>query len=843
MNKKSFTIYIYVFILTFLISGIALWQGGYAPFGDSSLMAVDANIQYRYFFSYLKDILHGKNSPLYSFSIGLGQTGIGIITYYLMSPFNLLILLFEKSEINTFFDLIVLIKLSFSSITMLYFLRYRFTDKLSSYIQILLSVSWGLCQYSLEQLDNIMWIDGVIMLPLFILAVHKLIFEKKFIFLTIVVAISIIIQWYTAGINCIFAVIWFIFEYLSLIIDNKSDSFLKSFFMFISALVLGVLISAVLFLPTIKALQSGVGGNFDWFLFKDEYKGNVLTAFVNYSIGAQSSEGKVSLYAGSFVLVGCIGALINKSCGKKQILYLYLFSICLMLYYWLPFFGVFSLLKDATSYYYRYSYVSIFVLIYIASAFYSESEIAPEIIRCTFYYVILLFIINKLLNMRNEKDIYQFSFILLSISLFIFLSFSDHIFLPNIKKIARFCLFIIICFEQYLNTSLLFNSNRYSDVNTYRMYMQQLEELSNKIHDEDKSNYRVSLIPSWISNERGITAYYSELMSIAEKGIASYNSSPDYLNLSFLDKVGYRTEHGRMSIVNTSILPIDSLLGVKYIISATTLEDYNLLENYPAVNDKKAYYNKFALPMAFRYIPYYGSGEFNEINPFEYINSLYTRLSCNEEKIFKPITTVRTETEDSIRWTFSVNLKDAILYGNIPWNYASNVPVDINGEISQIYNGWLAPSVFRMPYHDGENYIQVKTKDKGVFSEAQVYWCDESTLAEHLRWMLDRGGEVDDLVVENGYIYCHTIAEPRQRLFLSVPANEGWKLYRNRELISYETFANTFIDVPLLEGENVIELKYTLPGGIEGGCTTIIGILLTILINYLISKQQKARKL
>ena len=96
-----------------------------APFGNKSLVAADASIQYMDFFSYLKDVLTDKNSFNYSFSNGLGGSGIVIFSYYLASPINLLVLLFSKSNLQSFYDLAVAIKLSLAIATFSYYLQKR----------------------------------------------------------------------------------------------------------------------------------------------------------------------------------------------------------------------------------------------------------------------------------------------------------------------------------------------------------------------------------------------------------------------------------------------------------------------------------------------------------------------------------------------------------------------------------------------------------------------------------------------------------------------------------------------------------------------------------------------
>ena len=78
-------------LITLIILLLLLFTQQIAPFGSKSLATMDANIQYRDFFAYLKDILGGKGAFPYSLGMTLGGSTISLLAYYLMSPFNALI--------------------------------------------------------------------------------------------------------------------------------------------------------------------------------------------------------------------------------------------------------------------------------------------------------------------------------------------------------------------------------------------------------------------------------------------------------------------------------------------------------------------------------------------------------------------------------------------------------------------------------------------------------------------------------------------------------------------------------------------------------------------------------
>ena len=78
--------------LTFMMLLFGMFQ--YAPFGNNSLACMDAHWQYLDFFAYLKDVIQGKNSVFYSLTNTLGGAGLGVYSYYLASPLNLLVVFF-----------------------------------------------------------------------------------------------------------------------------------------------------------------------------------------------------------------------------------------------------------------------------------------------------------------------------------------------------------------------------------------------------------------------------------------------------------------------------------------------------------------------------------------------------------------------------------------------------------------------------------------------------------------------------------------------------------------------------------------------------------------------------
>ena len=193
-----------LFMIIHAVSGIY-------PFGTKSNMLWDQDIQYVDYFAFYQDVLLGKAHLGYSFSKSMGGSLMALFGYYLGCPLNLFVVFFPKALIPLFLFILNTVKLGLAGITTDFFLSRRF-PVLSLRIRILLSVSYGLMQYVMIQSSNIMWLDGVILLPLLLWNVYRFVTDKKKTGLFITVLLSIAINWYTGYMTGIFAGCYFLYE-------------------------------------------------------------------------------------------------------------------------------------------------------------------------------------------------------------------------------------------------------------------------------------------------------------------------------------------------------------------------------------------------------------------------------------------------------------------------------------------------------------------------------------------------------------------------------------------------------------------------------------------------------
>ena len=845
IKKIGNNVLIKTFLIVFIILLFLFIIKKYAPFGQNSLATMDAKIQYLDFFMYLKDVLSGENSINYSFSSGLGQDTIAVFSYYLLSPFNIFVIFFDKVNIESFFNLIFLLKVSVAGLTFAYFLKNRFETKLDDFYIIILSIGYALSQYNIAQASNVMWLDGVYMLPLILLGVYKIVNNKSNILLIVSVACSLIFNWYTGLINCLFSIIWFLFETAIFEIDNKKENkfkerlktifnkFLKYSFSGITA----CLISACVLIPTFMSLQSG-RGNLQFGLLKNfSIIGDIPSVVSQYTIGATSQYGKVSLFCGSFALIGCISSIfLNKITKKKRILFAIFLIIILLMFYWNPFFVVFSLIKSANSYWYRYSYLGILGILFLAAYFYqgkTDNKFFYNLIKFISLYSIILMIFNSIFQSNTRNNVYLTIAFIISIGLmFIFINYLNDK-KRLMKNVSRALLFILVISEITYNTSLLMDKYHTTTVDDVSKYINGQEEQIAAIKNIDSGYFRISQTKTRNMNKgTNLTANYNEPLAFNYWGISSYTSDPNEIQRQLLANLGYASNGANTNIINTSILGADSLLGVKYILSNYPINGLNELQ-IESKNGKKVYENPYVLPIAFKYDNNITFENSTNNNPFEYQNNLFSNLLNEDIELYVPIefaTTEKYENEGIVK-TYTLNIPEGkyAVYGNLIASRNNTSTLNIDNKYETDYFCWLSPSVFYIPTSGKNEIVNVtlSSKEKNNIKQEQFYALQLDVLKEISDKLNDKKANV--IQIQNGEIHIEVNSNSeKEELFISVPYDEGWKISLNGNEIEPEIYANCMMMIPLDNGDNIIEMKYSLPYFEISLLISIIGIFIFI---------------
>ena len=848
-------------VIALMISAYKLL--GYAPFGENSLACLDANIQYLDFFSYFKEVLAGENNISYTFGKTLGGPGIAVFSYYLSSPLNLLVVLFEREFFNTFFHILVVAKLSIAAATFSYLLVKRFDEYLErhSYRNVFvvgLSVCYALSQYSIAQSSNIMWLDGVYMLPLILEGVFEVVHNRRGWKLSIFVGLSILFNWYTGGINCLFAIIWLIFEILLREVDKKETVVKQQFkngfltvLKFGCFMALGVMLSAVLFIPTIGALLNSSRGSLDWkLLFDISFMGDILSVILGYTMGAVSTYGEVSLYCGSLALLGCVGCFFSKDISRRKKTILGgMAGLTLLLFYWNPLFVLFSLLKAVISFWYRYSYCGIIVLLFLSALFFLTTEFEKYLflsVKIAVAFSTILWLMVNMYDRMNATSMYTSMYCIIMSLMIVIL-----ILARNEKTSTRWLtiglILIMVLVEMGYSVKFQMENYHVNNVSEYQEYVDTNEEQIEMLKAYDDGIYRITQTSTRNRRENNLTANYNEALAFNYWSISGYTSSPDDIQRELLDRMGYRINGENMCIVNTSIIGADSLLGVKYALLWYPIKGFEKIDELGVYNGKGVYENPYCLPLAFVYSD--NNIEINnESNPFTYQNELYSKLLGEEVELYVPLeyrVVQEGNLEENTARTYSVSLKEGnyAVYGNIPWEYNLKATLKVNNVYETGYACWLSPSVFYIPVYGNEKNAVIDLKSPVSYAvkenEEQFYALD----LDKLSVVTERisAGKADEISIKNGQASFKVAAEEGQKLYVSIPYDSGWKITRNGKEIETELFADCMYSIPLENGVNVIEMSYSIKYLGVGTVISVIGLL--CLLSIVFADKKKAHEL
>lgn len=836
-------------LLTFCVLIFLFWMKGLAPFGTKSLVVMDADIQYLDFFCYFKDVLDGKNSIGYSFGKTLGGTNIAVFSYYLSSPFNLLLIFFKRSQLHIFFDLVVALKLSLASMTFAYFGQKRFERSVTGYsfVYSLIAVGYGLCQYNIAQSSNIMWLDGVYMLPLILLQISNIVNGKKAHALPFLVGITIIFNWYSAGIDCIYSGFWFAFEFALYAVEKKCNLkyFISSSAKYLVGMISGVMLSAVLFLPTFGALKKSTRGSLHFNELVDfSFIGELPSVIQKYTYGAKSEYGSVALFCGSLAIVLAIFAIFNNRIGiRKRALLSGFFVWAVLIFYWHPLYMMFSLFQWVGSYHYRYSYVAGFSILFLAlmgACEINNKTQAQKLLKIALMFSGLLVILQYCKNVNDTKYVYATAaMVMLETILFVRSRFENK---NELLLVFWTVIFAVVgTVDLAENAKILLNSYSVDEVRQNNAYIDAQEKTIAAIKQADQSLYRISQTTTRNMGQNQLTAYYNEALAYNYASISGYTSSPDDSQRNFLNKLGYPINGENMCITNTSILGADSLMGVKYVLSPYDIHGLTQISERDG-NGKSIYLNPYAFPLAFVYDDT-GYVIKETANPFEYQNELYKQLFGITEKLYYPIEYDITYSDNNCGAKIRVHIPDAsniVVYGNVPWNYQADSSIYINDEFTTKYACWLSPTVFYIP-NTGNQECEVDVQsnaDNFNWDSVQFYALNLDVLSKCSE--IANAETPDNLSITNGHVSLCVDATENDRLFISVPSDEDWDIKVNGGEAEAELIGDCFYSIKLTQGTNNITMTYHIHYLKMG--IVITSLTLILCAGYYYEKKRLATK-
>ena len=264
--------YLLAFLFPTLTVLAAFAVTGCYPFGERTILTVDLYHQYCPFLVAFRDKFWAGESLFYSWNDGLGQEYFAAYANYAASPLNIFAIFFTAKTMPIFIALITCIRAGLSSIFMLKFLSANDNRRIDN-ITVIFAASYALCGWYISFFWNIMWCDGVVLLPLIMLGLRKLFLDRRWGLYTVSLAIAIISNYYAGYFICLFLVFFAPCYYVCVFSREKPKgdpqrlcvkTFFGSAIRFAVASLLAAAASAAVTIPTYLILQhcSATGNEF-----------------------------------------------------------------------------------------------------------------------------------------------------------------------------------------------------------------------------------------------------------------------------------------------------------------------------------------------------------------------------------------------------------------------------------------------------------------------------------------------------------------------------------------------------------------------------------------------------
>lgn len=566
------------FAVPFLImSSIHAFKGVY-PFGNETVLTIDLGQQYVDFLTYYrKTLLEEPSTFFYSFSKAIGGDMVGLWAYYLASPFNLIFLLFPQSQISLGVTVVTMMKYGLAGWSFAYLLKKEFSG--TGFSLVAFSTSYALMGYTIVNQFNIMWLDGVIFLPLVVLGLERLIKQQKGVFYTLFLALSLMSNYYIGYMICFFLVLYFIFRCISIgfpTLNKRKDKVLhaaKTSMLFIWHSLLAGGISAILLLPTLHSLMVGKASyikmDFNWetdYFFPEMVSKFFVGAF-NFD---QMPSGYPNIFMGSLALLCCCLYFFNRVFPLRERIAAFVLLV----------FFVFSMNVDAMNkiwhamqypnwYPYRFSFVVSFFLLLLA--FRSFTHLKGVNPLATFFTMIIasgigLYVYNKNFDFLSPIQI-------IITLLFTFLILLLLILKPQHYKWLGFVLFLVTSIEMMVNASISLSRLSYIDQDTFSVYQQSQQQVIDWIEENDDGLYRI---------EKTFVRTKNDSFQASFNGVTHFSSTFESAVPDLFGRLGNPVGGGFLSYSNGTLLT-DALFGVKYYASEQNGLYWKDTEDFPAL--------------------------------------------------------------------------------------------------------------------------------------------------------------------------------------------------------------------------------------------------------------------
>lgn len=843
----AFCLPVILMLLAFLVMGIY-------PAGENQIAVIDMYHQYVPFLGELQSKLQSGGSLFYTWNGAGGSNFWNLLAYYGASPLNLILVLFPKKFLMEGVTLILLLKIGLAGSTMAVYLSAIVWEKDKRSVDISLvgfATLYALCSYVMAYYWCIMWMDAVALLPLCILGLHKILDGRSGVFYTVCLALVVFINYYMAIMVCIFILFYYPVLYFIKVQGESAGHFFKTTGRAVGYSLLGVLMSAVMLLPTWMSMQSTYYISADM-PEKTELYNDLLDILNQMLPNAELTyrEGLPNLYCGMFVVILLVFYWISRTIPLREKLLNGAFLVFL----------IFSLNINKLDFIwhgfhfpnqlpYRYTFMICFLLIAMA---YQVFQRVDEI-RVNHLWILLAagggyyLLAQKILTEHiKDLDLFVYSGLAwLALYVAILLLYKKGRLPKNLLLILTV---ILLTCEMASNTCTSIDQVGTTQRSNYYANEADIAKLVKKTEGTDGRFGRTEMNDNYILNCPAMYHY---------KGISQFSSSLNANATALMEHIGVEGAPDKNRFNYNQTDPVtNAMLNIRYLIGKNLPIDDSDFKQIAKSGNSRLYENIYPLSIGYMTADTIRTWNYEQENPFMVLDDYVRAVTQNKyTSVFTEIepvdvsaanielsstgdgmwdSTLKNETKKSKTILTYQAQQTGKQYLFIEADDADAITVSQEKKDDKIEIRNDCGSIVNLGEMDSgtEFTVTIEYKEgKGGSVVSHVCTMDEAVWQDAYKMLSASMLDVTDY----GDTYLKgTIDVQEDGVFVtSVPYEAGWKLKvdgHTREID--ELIGGAWISTSLSAGEHQIELSFRPPGLIAGLLITLASIGLLIAAEW-----------
>ncbi len=825
-----------IFLVVFM--GPNITQGRY------TLLVSDLNGQYVNYFLYFKEAILRGDNLFYSFSMLLGGDTFSLIGYYLLSPLNIILLLWPSSSIASGIFTVIAIKVGLSGLTSyLYFSRKRE----NAFYPLIFSTTYALGGYIFAYFMHVMWLDALYLLPLVILGLELLVEKKNKTLYIISLALAIVSCYYTGYMIAGFSLVYFI--YLQIRDRQSAKDRFKTIFTFSWTSILAAAMSAVTLFPT---LLSQMGNRQAQTTVNNGILHSAADIFAKFFTGVfndvEFSEGAPQIYCGIFILFLLVLFFISIRENTRQVIagafllatLFACFSIGILDRVWHG-------MAMPNNFTHRYAFVFIFSCVVLAEECFSNRKLSITLPKLIISDIIIAALAAWIFSSKPG----EMSIILLAIDMAALIAISGLFYLYRKNTLNnRLYMLMLLLFIQ--GAQLLLNGKVYTELHNYddhstEGFYSATKPIVEEVQNMDDGFYRL---------EKTYHNSQNDAMMLSFNGLSHFSSADKSYIRGFMGNLGYNKSYDFWAYYDKGATPAaDSLLGVKYILSKEPVTYY---DETAAIASQRLYKNPSALEIGTVCSDQIKNLMLTADAPFENQEMIFSAMLGTETDMFiayeePELGLVNLTASDNSYGKidvlsdgiilFSFTAKDSNpIYMYLPCVYNPGLQVAVNGEDKGEYLVTYHRGIFELGSFEEGEQVSVELYLHGthaVFENIQLYGLDTDKLEETAISLQEQGWTVNEY--NSGRVNAtFTVEQENSVLFITIPYNKNWKITVDGNAASAHEVLDALIAVEVEPGTHTIKMHYE-PAGLSLGCI-VSALSLTCFILLALIEIKRAKK-